>query len=90
MVAAEIAETYAGVVSPHLQKTGQGLKCISYTATVTTSATDYVVLGDFTKVTNVRCEVVSSGATKACTITSNEVTFADSGTGAVRFVVWGY
>lgn len=92
MTAAELTEAFVGVVAPHQQKTGQGLKCISYTATVVTQ-NDWVILGDFTVVKNVWCEVVASGVANPCTIdgtTTNKVVFTSATTGAVRFIAWGY
>jgi len=92
MAAAELTEAFVGGVAPHEQKTGQGLKCLSYTATVATQ-NDWVILGDFTVVTNVYCEIVASGVLNPCTIdgtTTNKVVLTSATTGDVRLIAWGY
>lgn len=94
MVAAEITETFVGGVAPHQQKTGQGMKCIAYTATKVTQ-NDWVILGDFTVVSECVCFTVSSGARTAeaftvDTATLNKVTFTSVTTGTVSIVAIGY
>jgi len=92
MAAAVLTETFVGGVAPHLQKTGTGLKCLSYTATVATQS-DWIIFDDFTVVTNVWAEVVASGVNNPCTIdgsTTNKVVLTSATTGAVRIIVWGY
>ena len=90
MAAAELTETFAGGVAPHRQTTGRAIKCLSYTVTTSTTGTDYITVGDLTTVTNAMAEVVATGVRNACTISTNEVTFTSSTTGAMRIVVWGY
>lgn len=87
MAAAEITETLVGgTLAPYL-----GLKMASYTTTIVTQG-DWVILGDFTAIKQVYCEIVATGVLNPCTIdgtTLNKVTFTSATTGAVRFTVWG-
>lgn len=92
---AELAETFVGGVAPHLQKTGQGLKCLIYTATKA-AQNDYVVLGDFTTVVGAVANFTTgNGTPESVTVsatTANAVELRGSATtsGVVRVVVWGY
>jgi hypothetical protein len=92
MGAAEITEAFVGVVAPHQQISGQGLKCGLYTATIATQ-NDWVIFGDFTEVKDVFATVVATGVVNATTIdgtTKNKVVFTSATTGAMKAVVWGF
>ena len=92
MTAAAVkTETLVGGVGLNIQTTGTNIKCASYTVT-TANADDWVVVDDFTVVTNAYAELVSTGVNCACTIdgsTTNKVVLTGTA-GANRLIVWGY
>lgn len=91
MTAAVKDETFVAGLAPHVQTTGKGMKSASYTVT-TANADDWVIFSDFTVVTNVYAELVSTGVHCACTVdgtTTNKVVFTGTA-GAQRVIVWGY
>jgi hypothetical protein len=87
MAAAEMTETLVKQVLPAING-----KVATYTVTIATQ-NDWVIFGDFYKVTNVYAEIVATGALNPCTIdgtTLNKVVFTSATTGAMRVVAFGY
>jgi hypothetical protein len=92
MAAAEKTETFVGGVAPHMQRTGQALKCALYTVTIATQ-NDWVIFDDFDTVVDVYATVDSTGVHNETTIdgtTENKVVFTSATTGEMKAVVWGY
>ena len=96
MSAAEITETNVGVVAPHVQISGTGLKMAVYTATKAT-ANDWVILGDFEEIKECVVYLVSAGARSTeysgftvDATTKNKVVLTGTGTGSASIVAIGF
>jgi hypothetical protein len=89
---ADLTETFVAGVGPHLQKTGQGLKCLVFTVTKPLQ-NDTVTFEDFSVVRYADAKFTTGGTNDAVTIsatTPNQITLAGATTGALRIVAFGY
>ena len=92
MTAAVKTATLVGSVGSEIKTTGTALKSGIYTATVAT-ASDWVVLSDYTVVSFAIATTDADGVANACTIdgtTTNKVVLTGTTTGATTLLVFGY
>lgn len=93
-MAAVITEVRGGIVAPHIQTSGTGLKNMYYSGTKA-AQNDWVVLADFTTIVYAHAATISTGAltvegTTIDATTANKLVFTSATTGSIRMVVWGY
>ena len=89
MTAAVKVETLIGGMGNILSTSGKALKVASYTVT-TTTASDWIVASDFSTVTNVFCELISTGVLNAGVISASNTVTLTGTAGAQRVILLGY
>ncbi len=86
---ADIGEVYVAGVAPHQQKSGQGMKVLSYTV-AKVAQNDTVTFTDVGTIVDIRAVTVATGVDDPVTLSGLVATLTSAATGATRVTVWGH